>query len=74
LIRQAQPGRFIAVDVAISGTSRSPCGGAGSPGIFGQTRLFAGASSASREAGCQLTVFHEITDPYFSMGWWIRIS
>jgi hypothetical protein len=23
---------------------------------------------------CQLTVFHETSDPYFSMGWWIRIS
>jgi hypothetical protein len=23
---------------------------------------------------CQLTVFHETTDPHFSMGWWIRIS
>ena len=39
---------------SILGTSRSPCGGAGSPGIFGQTRLFAGASLALLDA-----VLHE---------------
>ena len=53
LIRQAQPDVSLP-STSILGTSRSPCGGAGSPGIFGQTRLFAGASLALLDA-----VLHE---------------
>ncbi len=33
-----------------------------------------GVRSTVRDFRCQLTVSHETTDSYFSMGWWIRIS